>query len=54
MDWQKYTKEEKYENELERNRKDGFLAKRKFLEKVQETEYEHQKKIEKHQLNTKK
>lgn len=27
MDWDKYTKEQKMENELEKNRKDGFLGK---------------------------
>ena len=27
MDWQNYTKEEKIEAELEKNRKDGYLAK---------------------------
>lgn len=27
IDWQNYTKEEKMEAELEKNRKDGYLAK---------------------------
>ncbi len=27
MDWDRYTKEQKMENELEKNRKDGFLGK---------------------------
>ena len=48
MDWKQYAKEERIEGDLEKNRKDGYLAKKKFLEGVQEVEYEHQKKIEKH------
>jgi hypothetical protein len=28
MDWDKYTKEEKLEDELELNRKDGYLVKK--------------------------
>lgn len=46
-DWDKYTKEEKLERELEKNRKDGFLGKRKFLDGVIEKEYEHKKYMEK-------
>lgn len=41
MDWSKYTKEEKLEEQLEKNRKDGFLAKKRFLDEVIEREYEH-------------
>jgi len=33
--------------ELDKNRKDGFLAKRAFLEQVIDKEYEHKKKIQK-------
>ena len=54
MDWTKYTKEEKIEDELEQNRKDGYLAKKKFIEQVQEKEYEHKKAVEKHALANKK
>lgn len=54
MDWSNYTKEEKLEAELEQNRKDGFLAKKKFLDQVSEKEYEHKKQIEKHALQLKK
>ncbi len=43
IDWGKYTKEEKIEEQLEQNRKDGYLAKRKFLDEVSEREYEHKK-----------
>lgn len=32
IDWTKYTKEEKIEEQLEQNRKDGYLAKKKFLD----------------------
>ena len=39
LDWDKYTKEQKLEQELEKNRKDGFLAKKKFLDEVGELEY---------------
>ncbi len=53
-DWKKYTKEEKLEQELEKNRKDGFLGKRKFLESVGEKEHEHKRQIEKIQLAQKK
>jgi len=28
VDWDKYTKDEKLEDELEKNRKDGYLAKK--------------------------
>ena len=47
IDWGKYTKEEKIEEQLEQNRKDGYLAKKKFLEQVSDKEYEHKKTIEK-------
>jgi len=39
LDWDKYTKEKKLEGELEQNRKDGFLAKKQFIEQVSELEY---------------
>lgn len=54
IDWSKHTKEEKLEEQLEQNRKDGFLAKKKFLDTVAEKEYEHKKAVEKHQLSTRK
>lgn len=47
LDWTSYTKEQKLEGELEKNRKDGFLAKRKFLDQVTEVEYEHKRQMEK-------
>ena len=31
IDWDKHTKEQKLEDELEKNRKDGYLAKQQFL-----------------------
>ena len=49
MDWDKYTKDEKLEDELEKNRKDGYLAKKAFLNQAQAMDYAHQKKIEKHE-----
>ena len=54
LDWTKYTKEEKLEAELEKNRKDGFLAKRKFIEAVQDKEYEHKKQVERAAIQSKK
>ena len=48
IDWDKHTKEQKLEDELEKNRKDGYLAKQQFLNQAQAVEYAHQKKIEKH------
>ena len=43
LDWDKYTKEQKLEGELESNRKDGYLAKKHFIEKVSEHEYQQKK-----------
>ena len=43
MDWQTYTKEKGIEGALEKNRKDGHLAKQRFLDKVSDTEYSHKK-----------
>lgn len=55
MDWDKYTKEEKIEDDLERNRKDGYLQKKMFLEEVGEKEYlakkEGEKEARKQRLN---
>ena len=39
IDWDKHTKEQGLETELEKNRKDGYLAKKKFLDGVSELEY---------------
>ena len=50
MDWDKYTKEEKLEDELEHNRKDGYLVKKSFLDSVGEREYEAKKVAEKAHL----
>jgi hypothetical protein len=54
MDWDKYAKEKKLEGELAKNRKDGFIAKKNFLDDVNDREYQHQKTIEKHQIANKK
>ena len=43
MDWDDYTKKNKLETELEQNRKDGFLTKKRFLDEVNETEYQKKK-----------
>ena len=43
LDWDKYTKDEKLESELEKNRKDGFLAKKRFIDNVSELEYQQKK-----------
>ena len=55
MDWDKYTKEEKLEADLEKNRKDGYLQKKMFLEKVSDQEYltkkEGEKEARKQRLN---
>jgi hypothetical protein len=40
-------KEEKIEEELDKNRKDGFLAKKRFLDQVSEKEYEAKQAVEK-------
>ena len=50
MDWDKYTKEQKMEAELEKNRKDGYIQKKAFLDKVTDTEYQHKRTIEKHAM----
>ena len=34
VDWDKFTKEEKLDAEFEKNRKDGYLAKKRFLNKA--------------------
>ena len=47
IDWDKYTKEQKLEGELEKNRKDGYLQKKKFLDNVSELEYQQKKQGEK-------
>ena len=43
MDWEKYTKDKGIKGELEKNRKDGHLAKKRFLDKVSDVEYQHKK-----------
>jgi hypothetical protein len=47
IDWDKYTKDNKLEADLEKNRKDGYLQKKAFIESVQDREYEDKKKVEK-------
>ena len=39
LDWDKYTKEQKLEGEFQKNRKDGYLAKKRFIDDVSELEY---------------
>ena len=55
IDWEKYTKDEKIEADLERNRKDGYLQKKMFLEVVGDKEYlakkEGEKEARKQRLN---
>ena len=46
IDWDKYTKEQKLEKELQANRKDGYLVKKSFLSKVDEREHAYNKEIE--------
>ena len=53
IDWDKHTKDNKLEAEFEKNRKDGYLVKKAFLDQAIETEYQHQKQIEKHQIKVK-
>jgi hypothetical protein len=43
MDWDNYTKEQKLDAEFEKNRKDGYIQKKQFMDKVADKEYEHQK-----------
>ena len=45
LDWDKYTKEKKLEKELEQNRKDGYLAKKRFLDKVSDNEYAQKRQV---------
>lgn len=47
IDWDKHVKEEKIEEELDKHRKDGFLAKKRFLDQVSEKEYEAKQAVEK-------
>jgi hypothetical protein len=47
MDWDKYTKDENLEDDLEKNRKDGYLVKKQFIDSVVEKEYEAKKAAEK-------
>jgi len=51
IDWDKHTKDQKMEAELEKNRKDGYLGKQAFLNQAQAIEYAHTKKIEKIDVN---
>jgi len=50
LDWQKYAKEKKIEGDLAKNRKDGYLAKRTFLDQVEDVEYQHKKNVEKQNI----
>ena len=50
MDWENYTKKEGIKDDLERNRKDGFLVKQRFLDKVSDQEYQQKKVAEKEKI----
>mmetsp|Transcript_14119 Transcript_14119/g.23972 ORF Transcript_14119/g.23972 Transcript_14119/m.23972 type:complete len:82 (-) Transcript_14119:28-273(-) len=50
LDWDKYVKESKQEGALEKNRKNGYLQKQKFLNDAKAVEYEYQKSIYKQQI----
>ena len=41
LDWDKFTKDNKFEAEFDKNRKDGFIQKQVFLSKVADIEYKH-------------
>ena len=43
IDWDKHTKDQKLEGELEMNRKDGYLAKQQFLNQAMAVEHAHNK-----------
>jgi len=51
IDWDKHTKDQKLESELEKNRKDGYLGKQAFLNQASAIEYAHTKKIERIDVN---
>ena len=51
MDWETYTKDKKLEDELEKNRKDGYLTKQAFKHKAQEVEYQYHKEAYKKQVH---
>ena len=46
IDWEDYTKKKGIKEDLEKNRKDGYIAKKRFLDKVGDTEYQHKKDAE--------
>ena len=47
LDWDDYTKQNKLQAELEKNRKDGYLQKKRFLNEIDEAEYQKKKQGEK-------
>ena len=47
LDWDQHVQKEGIEGELEQNRKDGYLQKKAFVEKVQEIEYGQKREAEK-------
>ena len=53
LDWDEYTKKQKLEKELESNRKDGSLAKKRFLETVASKEHAQFKEVERLHEKTK-
>ena len=54
IDWDNYTKGSAMEKELMQNRKDGFIAKKQFIEKVNDTEYANKRNVERIHLANKK
>lgn len=54
MDWDKFSKDQKIDGDLAKNRKDGYIAKKNFLDDVNDREYLQKREVEKHQLATRK
>ena len=50
IDWDNYIKKEGIKEDLEKNRKGGYIHKQRFLDKVSETEYQHKKTAEKDKI----
>mmetsp|Transcript_3455 Transcript_3455/g.4251 ORF Transcript_3455/g.4251 Transcript_3455/m.4251 type:complete len:96 (+) Transcript_3455:440-727(+) len=50
LDWNEYISKNGIKEDLEKNRKGGFIAKKRFLDKVSETEYQHKKTAEKEKI----
>lgn len=50
IDWDNYIKKEGIKEDLEKNRKAGYIQKQRFLDKVSETEYQQKKTAEKDKI----